>query len=98
MSIYIDIDAMGYLRALMEAEEYSKRALIVTQTVIALNPALYTAWMYRRDILFALELDLEEELVMINEFAEMVPKNYQIWYVIQRTKGVAACGLITLFV
>lgn len=43
--------AIGYLRALMAQNEHSARALAVVQYIIAANPAHYTAWHYRLEIL-----------------------------------------------
>lgn len=43
--------AIGYMRALMARDEHSARALAVVQAVIMRNPAHYTAWHYRLQIL-----------------------------------------------
>lgn len=37
-------EAMSYLRAVMAANEYSQRALELTEHVIGMNPAHYTVW------------------------------------------------------
>lgn len=37
-------EAMSYLRAVMAANEYSERALRLTEHIITLNPAHYTVW------------------------------------------------------
>jgi protein farnesyltransferase/geranylgeranyltransferase type-1 subunit alpha len=37
-------EAMGYLRALMAKNEYSERALGLTEHIIGMNPAHYTVW------------------------------------------------------
>jgi hypothetical protein len=39
-----DRDAMDYFRAVSAAEEYSERALELTETIIRQNPAHYTVW------------------------------------------------------
>jgi protein farnesyltransferase/geranylgeranyltransferase type-1 subunit alpha len=36
--------AMGYLRALMAANEFSERGLALTEHIINMNPAHYTVW------------------------------------------------------
>ena len=41
-------EAMSYLRALMAREEYSERALEITERITEMNPAHYTVW-YIRD-------------------------------------------------
>lgn len=38
------LEATGYLRAVMAANEMSDRALELTEDVILLNPAHYTVW------------------------------------------------------
>jgi protein farnesyltransferase/geranylgeranyltransferase type-1 subunit alpha len=75
-----DAQAMDYLRAAMAATEYSERALALTETVIELNAAHYTAWHFRRQCLFALKKDLAAELDFIEQVALNTPKNYQIWH------------------
>jgi hypothetical protein len=37
-------EAMGYLRAVMAAGEYSARVLALTAHIISMNPAHYTVW------------------------------------------------------
>lgn len=44
-------EAMSYLRALMAANEFSERALALTEDIIGMNPAHYTVWNYRFRIL-----------------------------------------------
>jgi protein farnesyltransferase/geranylgeranyltransferase type-1 subunit alpha len=36
--------AMGYLRAVMAKNEFSKRVLALTEHIISMNPAHYTVW------------------------------------------------------
>jgi protein farnesyltransferase/geranylgeranyltransferase type-1 subunit alpha len=64
----------------MAANEYSDRALALTETVIELNAAHYTAWHFRRQCLFALNKDLAAELEFTEQVALNTPKNYQIWH------------------
>jgi protein farnesyltransferase/geranylgeranyltransferase type-1 subunit alpha len=37
-------EAMSYLRAIMAKEEYSERALQITEHITEMNPAHYTVW------------------------------------------------------
>ena len=37
-------EAMGYLRAVMAKNEFSERALGLTEHIISMNPAHYTVW------------------------------------------------------
>uniref|UniRef100_A0A6B2LBA1 Protein farnesyltransferase/geranylgeranyltransferase type-1 subunit alpha n=1 Tax=Arcella intermedia TaxID=1963864 RepID=A0A6B2LBA1_9EUKA len=71
---------MNYLRAFLRKDERSERALEVTKEAIALNPANYTAWHYRRVILDALKADYQAELAYVTQMAMDNPKNYQIWH------------------
>ncbi|KAK9466613.1 hypothetical protein V1512DRAFT_286629 [Lipomyces arxii] len=71
--------AMAYLRAVMAVEEFSERALQLTEDLIMMNPAHYTVWTYRTRILFALNKDLEQELLWIEKISKKFPKNYQVW-------------------
>ncbi|TKA77603.1 hypothetical protein B0A55_03123 [Friedmanniomyces simplex] len=73
-------ETMSYLRALMAANEFSPRALDLTEDLIDMNPAHYTVWLYRAQCLFALNSDLHEELEWLNETALAHQKNYQIWH------------------
>lgn len=67
------------LRALMAQNEFSPRVLDLTESLIDLNPAHYTAWLYRAQCLFALGSDLRAELEWLNEVAAEHQKNYQVW-------------------
>lgn len=64
----------------MAAKEYSPRTLRLTALVIALNPAHYTVWLYRFQIVKALELPIPSEIAWLNEVALDNLKNYQIWH------------------
>lgn len=47
-------EAMSYLRAIMAENEVSERALAMTEDLISMNPAHYTVWIYRMQILKSL--------------------------------------------
>lgn len=82
--------AFGYMRAILQTNEWSLRTLQLTATCLPLNPANYTVWHFRRLCLEAVyhpttndasrwdyiqaDLDLAASLGGEN------PKNYQIWY------------------
>ncbi|KAK6205537.1 uncharacterized protein RJT21DRAFT_80993 [Scheffersomyces amazonensis] len=70
---------MGLLLALLQNEEYSDRALYLTQKGIELLASHYTIWIYRYDILLHLNKDLFEELDWCEQVALENEKNYQIW-------------------
>lgn len=73
-------EAMDYFRAVVQAGEVSERALQLTAIVTELNPANYTAWYYRRVLLFQLNKDLDEEIKLLDDTIEDNQKNYQVWY------------------
>ncbi|KAI4835412.1 protein prenylyltransferase [Aureobasidium sp. EXF-8845] len=73
-------EAMSYLRAIMAKNEMSERALSLTEDIIDMNAAHYTVWLYRSEILKALNADLSKELDWLNETALAHQKNYQIWH------------------
>ena len=73
-------DAFAYLRAVMNANELSERALELTQTCIGLNAANYTVWQYRREILRVLGRDIAQELLFSEDVIADNPKNYQVWH------------------
>lgn len=64
----------------MAAEEFSPRALRLTELVISLNPAHYTVWLYRFKIIAHLDLSIPSEIEWLNEVALDNLKNYQIWH------------------
>ncbi|CAG8441131.1 1582_t:CDS:2 [Ambispora gerdemannii] len=72
--------AMDLFRAITRKKELSERALKLTETIIELNPAHYTVWNYRQQILTAIDYDLNEELNFVDSCAEQNPKNYQVWH------------------
>jgi protein farnesyltransferase/geranylgeranyltransferase type-1 subunit alpha len=71
---------MAYLRAVMQAKEYSPRCLRLTEHIIAMNPAHYTVWLYRAANVFALKLPILDEIEWLNGVALENLKNYQIWH------------------
>ncbi|KAL8868150.1 MAG: hypothetical protein Q9174_005180, partial [Haloplaca sp. 1 TL-2023] len=79
-------EAMGYLRAVMAANEKSERVLELTEHIISMNPAHYTVWLYRANTLFDLqkqnqsnlEEDILEELKWLDGVSLKHLKNYQI--------------------
>ncbi|KAL9649450.1 hypothetical protein ABK040_000689 [Willaertia magna] len=73
-------DTMNYFRSILQLNEMSERSLKLTEEVIELNPANYTAWHYRRKILFNLNLNLKDELNYLNKITFENQKNYQVWY------------------
>lgn len=73
-------DVYDYFRAILISEEKSERALELTVDCIWLNPANYTVWTYRREILQVLDSDLREELKYIDFMIKHNSKNYQVWH------------------
>lgn len=73
-------DAMDYFRAVTRANEKSPRVLTLIQDIIDMNPAHYTVWNYRQQVLFALDADLQEELNYVDEIIADQAKNYQVWH------------------
>ncbi|CAM6083552.1 unnamed protein product [Calypogeia fissa] len=87
-------ESMDYFRAVLAMDERSPRALDLTAEVIGLNSANYTVWHFRRLILEALNVDVEEELEFLKTIADVNYKNYQFWqhrrWVAQRRGSTAA--------
>mmetsp|Transcript_33318 Transcript_33318/g.53395 ORF Transcript_33318/g.53395 Transcript_33318/m.53395 type:complete len:349 (-) Transcript_33318:94-1140(-) len=73
-------DVHNYFRAIIHKNELSLRALKLTERVIRLNPANYTAWQFRRECIFKLNYDLQKELEFSRAIAVSSPKNYQLWW------------------
>ena len=68
----------GLLYALIERNEVSDRVYRLTDEVIRLNSASYTAWDWRRRC-FPIE-ELEFEMEFTADWIQSSPKNYQVWY------------------
>ncbi|XP_014486655.1 PREDICTED: protein farnesyltransferase/geranylgeranyltransferase type-1 subunit alpha [Dinoponera quadriceps] len=73
-------DAYDYFRAILKSGEKSDRALALTEDCTWLNPANYTVWQYRREILQALGKDLHDELKYTDKMIKYNSKNYQVWH------------------
>ena len=71
-------ETFDYIRACMQANEMSERALELTTTACGLNPANYTVWCYRRQLIDHLHADLHEELAFVGSCIRDNPKNYQV--------------------
>eukprot|EP00474_Spongospora_subterranea_P009175 CRZ09633.1 hypothetical protein [Spongospora subterranea] len=72
--------AMNIFRAVLAVNELSERTLTLSEHIIRINAANYTAWHFRRQILTALCKDWKDELRLCDSIAEMTAKNYQLWY------------------
>lgn len=64
----------------MANNEMSVRTFRLTAHMISLNPAHYTVWLYRFQILKALQLPFDDEVEWLNEVSLEHLKNYQIWH------------------
>lgn len=73
-------EVFGYFRAIVARNEKSVRALEITTDALHLNPANYTVWQYRRDLLDYLKADLHQELDFVGKMILDNPKNYQVWH------------------
>ena len=72
-------DVHDYFRAVLKSGEKSERVLDLTKEALEFNPANYTVWHYRREVLRATGADIREELQYSREMIEEHPKNYQVW-------------------
>lgn len=73
-------DAYDYFRAIYAKKELSQRALTLTAACIKHNPANYTVWEYRRQIVKHLNVDIVAELEYTRARMGTNPKNYQMWH------------------
>ncbi|KAI0296470.1 hypothetical protein BC826DRAFT_1103883 [Russula brevipes] len=73
-------DATDYFRSIVKLGEKSQRVLELTETIIRLNPAHYSAWQYRYETLLAICAPLDPELVLTNALTKASPKTYQVWH------------------
>lgn len=73
-------DATDYFRGIVKKGEKSPRVLELTETIIRINPAHYSAWQYRYETLLALSADLATELKLMDELGVKFLKNYQVWH------------------
>ncbi|XP_050524739.1 protein farnesyltransferase/geranylgeranyltransferase type-1 subunit alpha [Daktulosphaira vitifoliae] len=73
------VDVFDYFRAILQSGEKSERSLELVTDAISLNPANYTVWIYRLEIVLHLEIDLYKELEYISNVIREFTKNYQVW-------------------
>jgi len=73
-------DVYNMLRAILNRDELSTRALALTQDALKLNAANYTVWYYRRRIINYLQSDLSDELSYVEQVIKNNAKNYQVWH------------------
>ncbi|KAJ4495783.1 hypothetical protein C8J55DRAFT_494887 [Lentinula edodes] len=73
-------DATNYFRGIAKTGEKSQRVLELTEHLIRLNPAHYTAWQYRYETLLAIGSNFEDELRLMDELAVTHLKTYQVWH------------------
>ena len=71
-------DVHDYFRAVLKSGEKSQRVLDLTEDALEMNPANYTVWHYRREVIKAIGADIKEELAYSREMIEEHPKNYQV--------------------
>ncbi len=72
--------AHDYLRAVLKRNEKTERTLALTGICLTFNPANYTVWHYRREILKELGSDVQAELSWSADLGGSNPKNYQLWH------------------
>ena len=57
-----------------------KRAFQLTTDCIKQNPANYTVWEYRRQIIKALNIELDSEFAWTSSIIARNIKNFQVWH------------------
>jgi len=77
---HVDKDYTDYFRGIVKNGEMSNRVLELTEDIIRLNPAHYSAWQYRYKTLIAINSPLDLELLLMDEIATTYLKNYQVWH------------------
>ncbi|THH30915.1 hypothetical protein EUX98_g3281 [Antrodiella citrinella] len=78
--VLADKDATDYFRAVVKSDEISERVLQLTEDIIRLNPAHYSAWQFRYRTLIALKSNLDAELALMDVLAIQFLKTYQVWH------------------
>ncbi|KAI0035815.1 hypothetical protein K488DRAFT_68134 [Vararia minispora EC-137] len=73
-------DATDYFRGIVKTGEMSERVLVLTEEVIRMNPAHYSAWQYRYRTLLAINASLKDELEFTKGLAIAHLKTYQVWH------------------
>ena len=73
-------DVMDLFRAVVASNELSPRTLLLSEAVIDVNSANYSAWHFRRLCLERLGSDVGAELEWVATVARDTPKNYQLWH------------------
>ncbi|KAI0322928.1 hypothetical protein OF83DRAFT_1048410 [Amylostereum chailletii] len=73
-------DATDYFRAVVKSGEMSRRVLGLTESIIRLNPAHYSAWQLRYRTLIAISAPLDAELKLTNDLTTDFLKTYQVWH------------------
>ncbi|KAG6858942.1 hypothetical protein C0995_012717 [Termitomyces sp. Mi166 len=73
-------DMTDYFCGIMKTGEKSQHVLELTETIIRLNPAHYSAWQYHYEILLVLNAPLDVELKLMDELAVAFLKTYQVWH------------------
>ncbi|ODV58834.1 bifunctional protein farnesyltransferase/protein geranylgeranyltransferase [Ascoidea rubescens DSM 1968] len=74
---------MGYMRGIMSKNEYSERALALTEKIINVCAAHYTVWEYRYNIIkdgSNHNKIIKDELIWSENIILENPKNYQVWH------------------
>ena len=82
---------MDTFRGILHVGEKSRRVYNLTCNILDHNPANYTVWHYRRDVIRDMMNNyvlnkivgkniIDEELIFMDKFSNENPKNYQIWY------------------